>query len=378
MGMSEGRESNAVAIDLVYTIPNNIKDYDIIILDIQHFVSQFNLNAEALRPAIAERWSSLTSLFAQFLNIELPEELLSAAAAPLNDEEQRYVNLINIFRKMELNWSDKVDIAWLESIHLQLCYRLSNPTTPGRVRTADNSLFGNIVLDDTLPHGQLMIKALSIIISECNKVKIHPIIRSLFMYYAIRLIHPFSEENELIAMLAGKQILANTGQDFSGLLPIEHHVYFNAELEEWLIQLSALPYANKNAIDLSIYLEMGIRLMTPALHQVSNLYRNTVAKQLTVDADLNPREKNAINFWLQEGYKIHSEHVSFLTDRQREIINSLVRYGSLSIAELVPIMNSDRNSLQRDMDALVDNRIARPRGHGRELIYMLDMKISLG
>jgi hypothetical protein len=187
----------------------------------------------------------------------------------------------------------------------------------------------------------------------------------------------FGEENDTIAILGTHYFLKHTKYSLLGLLNLEEHVFFDEKFRQKASQL----FAGRNYLelldaDLTNYLEACIHRYQAHLEEVKQVVIGVV-KELFGYPDFTPRQKNVLNFWLNKGFFLQHEKLHELTPRQHDIMMLLVKYGSVTNKDLVPIFQVDRKTLQRDFTTIVDLGLAEQRGMGRAVRYFVDFRIPL-
>jgi Fic family protein len=239
-------------------------------------------------------------------------------------------------------------------------------------------LFAFIDSGALLPDAEELKSCLQDVFALLSNDKIHPITRGFLFYYVMHATQPFSEENETVAILGVHCFLKQNGYSLLGLLNLEHHVFFS---EKFRLQTSHLfdehNYLELLDADLSGFLETCIHRFRAHVEEVKNVVIGVV-KELFGYPDFTPRQKNVLNFWLRKGFFIQHQKLHDLSPRQHDIMMLLVKYGSVTNKDLVPIFQVDRKTLQRDFTTLLDLGLIEQRGMGRAVKYYVDFRIPLG
>ncbi|MGZ5304077.1 MAG: DeoR family transcriptional regulator, partial [Bacteroidia bacterium] len=184
-----------------------------------------------------------------------------------------------------------------------------------------------------------------------------------------------ANSNETLAILGAQHILNHGKSGLSGLLNLEKHVFFNAK---YLVQTAHLfgeqNYLERLDTDLTAYLEICLKRLRKNIQEAKETLINAVKQEFEY-ATLAPRQKNAVNFWLEKGFFMHKEKLKSLTPRQHDIMTLMARYSYVATKDLVPVFQLDRKTIQRDFNTLLELGLVEQRGGGRAIRYHLDFKV---
>ena len=89
---------------------------------------------------------------------------------------------------------------------------------------------------------------------------------------------------------------------------------------------------------------------------------------------LKPRQKNAVNYWLEKGFNMHHSRLYSLNPRQRDILFRLYTQVEISNTEVANLYNIDKKTVQDDLSVLFQMGIATLKGSGKEQKFILNFR----
>lgn len=346
-----------------YSLPETaLNTFIAVANDIRHFADHFALSADDLRRPLQERERARIEAFARGLGLHADEALLNGELLPADDNEFLLLNIRSKLAQMDEEWDLPVDEQWLRQAHQQLSEHTSQSSGGGLFRWEVDEEAGT---DAAAAISRLR----SAIELAAYAPEPHAVVNCLISYMGFRQASPFANFNEPVCKLAMHQMFSARQQDFAGLLPLEF-LLFSAE------NSLAIPALGSAPAEVTEWLESALLTLIPALEFVHGVYERAVAADW-IEPGMRPQELNSIHFWLRHGYKVHERKMQKLNDRQRDIVGILARSGHVAIRNLVPVLRSDRGTIQQDLDLLCSLGIARVKGHGRDIVYVLDMKFYI-
>lgn len=201
----------------------------------------------------------------------------------------------------------------------------------------------------------------------------HPIIQSWILHFKLLNTRIFSEAKSKIASLLQNFWLRKKGMDSLGLLSIEHELYLNKnDYQNFFIEnRTDAPQENINSMQAE--LDFGTELYAAQLSRLKLLLRSYFRKQIDFE-QLNPRQKNIMNYVFERGYRLREIDESILNKRQKLIMYIIQHKGFISTKDLVSEFDCNRKTIQRDFTALVDQNLVKVIGKGAGLRYAVNLE----
>ena len=278
----------------------------------------------------------------------------------MTPEAQRLINIrkaLQFCRVTEENYGTPL----LQKLHAILSFKLAMEDESGRVRNNGENPSASMVralLDD--------FTALSI------DQSIHPLIRVWLLYYYIYTARFFNTHNEVLAIIFCYYFLQREGYGYRHLLKLEKYVLHSKKFMAYsMMYFKNNSFDQGNTLDLSNFLSICLQGFDQNLNAINEKYLLSVKKQLEYSL-LKPRQKNAVNYWLEKGFKLHQGMLSSLNPRQREILYQLYTQVELSTSSLAIQYNVDKKTIQDEIAVLLNCGIASLKGSGKEMRFTLN------
>jgi Fic family protein len=349
--------------------------------EVLEFNSYYGINIALMKRYIVLEHREELELLSDWYNTEKADidfvHLMAGTKDPENDPEQVTLNLSALLKSIADN-KEECSIAYLQKLQGALHLKLQHDNTGIGLRMETNSLFAKT--EETEVHQPLDADSkewLDELLKMANAKDIHPLIRASYFYYYFNVLKPFESNNELLAYLVCKRIIAGK-LDIFGLVNIEKHVLRDKKFMTISKKFHELPdYKDRLAADLNEYTDAFISGYRQSIKAIRQSATDCVREQLDYK-NLTPRQKNSLNFWLEKAFFLHREKLGQLSPRQHEMMLLIAKYGSLSNKDLVPVFMVDRKTIQRDFNALLDLKLLDQRGGGRALKYYINLRVDLG
>lgn len=345
------------------------------------FADYYEADQDTLAATIARRRVERLKLYGKQLaepvtDTTLIEGLIGGEAIPYNESEQRIINLYSAMVWLEKQ-AKPLNMVMLQTAHKMLLSATPKAHLGGVLRTEGRDLFAVVDSEVQLPNAEELKTYLNDIFIVLANDSIHPLTRAFLFYYLMHSVQAFGDENNTIAILGTHYFLKQSKYSLLGLLNLEEHVFMHEKFREQMAPLFTEPnYQELLDKDLTSYLEVCINQFHAHLQEIREVIIGVV-KELFGYPDFTPRQKNVLNFWLNKGFFLQHQKLHELTPRQHDIMMLLVKYGSVTNKDLVPIFQVDRKTLQRDFTTIVDLGLAEQRGMGRAVRYFVDFRIPL-
>ena len=367
-------------LHLAFQIPAELEAIIKDLEDINDFMAYYDIVPEFYQDKAIEVLKDRIELYSRHEAGGLQEDipaLLSGENLPETDTAQRLLNIYHLIHFQDQNIAEPISLAALRNMHKQLALRMPHEPGGGELRFQEVGLFGANSLDPNLPNGDELRNLLTDLLKLAIDPKIHSLQRAFLFYFIFINIQPFHQDNEIIAMLASRQILLNDGFDLYGMINLEKHLYYNKRFHLQTAELlHSLNYHQRINTAPTAWLVYCMEAFRHNVQELRHASIGLVKEQLNYQS-LSPRQKNVMNFWLEKAFPIHKNKLNNLSLRQQEIVQILVRSGNVANKELATLFSVDRKTIQRDFNELVQLGIADQRGLGRNLKYYLDFRIYL-
>jgi Fic family protein len=368
-------------LNLKYELPSSLTQLLEELEDLRLFASYYSLDADSLLPETEANLISRLAMYAQSPaappdTLELTP-VIEGAKQPETAKEQWISNIQHAIDFLADKKDEPLSMALLLQAHKLLVNKMPHVQEAGFLRVEGHNLFTFIEAGVLLPENDELQDYIKELFELTGNNAESAVIRAFLFFYIFTAIQPFAHENETLAILGAHHILASAKIALSGLLNLEKHIFFNPT---YLVQTAHLfgeqNYLERLDTDLSAYLETCINRLRKNVREAQETLINVVKQEFEYDT-LKPRQKNAINFWLEKGFFIHKEKLKTLTPRQHDIMTLMARYSYVATKDLVPVFQLDRKTIQRDFNTLLEMGLVEQRGAGRALRYHMDFKIML-
>lgn len=125
--------------------------------------------------------------------------------------------------------------------------------------------------------------------------------------------------------------------------------------------------------DLSHLVNLGIDMHWAALKDANLNLREIYQDQIEYE-DYTPRQRNMVNFFFDEGFRLDKPETKGLNERQQKIIDLIFENHFSSTKDLSLIFRCNRKTIQRDFNDLLDMGMVRQMGNGAALRYTVTIK----
>ncbi len=368
-------------LQLKYTLPAALAMVAEELEELRLFASYYNLDADTLLPDTESNLISRLSMYKQS-PLAPPDEaeipaVIEGAKEPETASEQWISNIQQAIDFLADKSAQPLTLNLLQQAHKILVQKTKDAHEAGRLRVDGRNLFSFIEEGVLLPeHDELQkyISGLFDLVSDEAEAEAAPVKAFLF-FYIFTAIRPFANSNEILAILGAHHILHHAKMPLFGLLNLEKHIFFNPN---YLVQTAHLfgeqNYLERLDTDLTTYLEICTNKLRKNILEAKNTLINVVKQEFEYET-LKPRQKNAVNFWLEKGFFMHKEKLKNLTPRQHDIMTIMAQYSYVATKDLVPVFQLDRKTIQRDFNTLLELGLVEQRGGGRAIRYHLDFKV---
>lgn len=306
--------------------------------------------------------------------------LINELKEPQTETEQQVFNIYKLFRFIDEEAGSEnpasIDVALLLKLHKIALLKLPAAFAAGQLRGYEQNLFTLSDAGYLYPATQVLQAWLEDLFILAEDKNIHSLQRCWLVYYVFMAIKPFDAGNDIVARALCYYMLQREQYGFYGLLRLEKFVFHSKKL----MMYEANHFDNKNyldrlSLDLTSFLQICLQGFHQNLESVKNIFLKAV-KDETGFASLGARQKNLINFWLEKGFKLHKEKLAALNERQKDVLFQILKNGSVSTSDLVPLYNVDRKTIQRDFGVLTELGIVEIKGGGRSLRYTFNLMSS--
>ena len=280
----------------------------------------------------------------------------------MTPEAQRLVNIRRALQFCRVT-EEAHGIPLLQKIHNILLNKLPEEDTAGRMRTAG----------DNPPH--TMLRALQDDFTAlANDISIHPLVRVWLLYYYLRNARFFETENDTLAIIFAYYFLQREGYGYRHLLKLEKYIIHSKKYMAYSINyFENKSFDHKINTDLSAFLLVCLQGFEQNLGFIEDKYQQAVKKRLEYGA-LKPRQKNAVNYWLEKGFNLNHSRLNALNARQRDILFRLYTQVEISNSEVAGLYNVDKKTVQDDLSVLFQMGIATLKGSGKEQKFILNFR----
>lgn len=284
-----------------------------------------------------------THIEGALLTVDQAERLWAgqAVAEARADDVREFLNYREAFNLVSeyLASGEPITEGLIRAIHQQLVEGVRGGSAePGRYRTIQNyianSRTGEIIYTPPPPHDvpPLMRELVEWLRADSP---IHPVLVAGIAQFQLVHIHPFIDGNGRASRLLSTLCLYQAGYDFKRLFTLSE--FYDRDRSAFY---RALQSVRARGMDLTDWLEYFVRGLATQLDEVKA--RGTAA----IRADIVGRANR-------------------LSGRQMALLAELYVAGRLSLADLEPrFPDVNRRSLQRDLKALLDQRLLREFGSG--------------
>lgn len=365
---------------LKYELPAALQEIAQELEALRLFVSYYNLDADTLLPDTEANLISRISTYAAHWHEPLdPTEIaavIEGAKLPETPAEQCISNIQQAIDFLADNAEQPLTLPLLQETHKLLVQKTPNAFEAGKLRVQERNLFSFIEEGVLLPEFDELQKYMAGLFELTSDESVPVIARAFLFFYVFTAIKPFASSNQTLAILGAQQLLNHGKTGFFGLLNLEKHIFFN---EKYLVQTAHLfgerNYLERLDTNLTTYLEICVKRLQKNILEAKETLINVVKQQEFEYDTLAPRQKNAVNFWLEKGFFMHKEKLKTLTPRQHDIMTIMARYSYVATKDIVPVFQLDRKTIQRDFNILLELGLVEQRGGGRNIRYHLDFKV---
>ncbi|MDX5321391.1 MAG: DeoR family transcriptional regulator, partial [Bacteroidota bacterium] len=200
------------------------------------------------------------------------------------------------------------------------------------------------------------------------------ILASWLIHYAVLCSYPALKRYTVFARFAQLLFLKIHGLDGLGLLSLnlgllpQQSIYKRA-----CDQFKLKDTADLLNSDLTQFLNQCLEIHCAALQEANSHLRELYQDQIEYE-DFTPRQRNMVNYFFDEGYKINKPETSHLNERQQKIIDLIFENHFSSTKDLSLIFRVNRKTIQRDFTELLDMGMVRQMGNGAALRYTVHIK----
>ena len=182
-----------------------------------------------------------------------------------------------------------------------------------------------------------------------SQFNIHPVIIAAIIHFRMAVIHPFADGNGRTARALTSLYLALNQYDSNGSLVLDSYYAEDRKAYYSILKLvNGKNYQTSSKADLTPWIEYFVKGFLTSLH--------------VLDAEIR-----ILNL------AIFGEKTNFLDREDQDVLNYVLKFGSISISEAEAIMPEiHRRSVQRRMKKLVDNGYLKVVGEARDVRYMME------
>lgn len=284
------------------------------------------------------------------LTLEQAEQLLNGSLVPEADPDdvQELLNYRKAFDFVEgyLEKGEPITEGLVREIHKRLVEGVrGEAAAPGVYRKIQNYVVNSSTGEKiyTPPPAHEVPILMAELIDWLNKEQnIHPVLVSGISQFQLVHIHPFLDGNGRTSRLLSTLTLYRAGYDFKRLFTISE--YYDRDRSTFY---RAIQQVRENDMDMTGWLEYFVEGLTAQLSEVRKRGEQAIRRDVLT--------------------KAHG-----LSDRQTKALSHILEHGSLTIQDfegLYPAIN--RRMLQRDLKAMVDQRLIVTEGKTHQLRYCL-------
>jgi hypothetical protein len=125
--------------------------------------------------------------------------------------------------------------------------------------------------------------------------------------------------------------------------------------------------------DMSSLFNFGLEVQEAAVQSANRLIRELYHRQVEFE-DLSPRQRNMVNFFFDEGFRMEKPDTKGLNERQEKILEIVYERHSVSTKDLSLIFRCNRKTIQRDFYELLEMGLVRQMGSGAALRYTVQIR----
>ena len=293
------------------------------------------------------------------------QQLIAYVNHPDEELEPEAQRLLNIRKALQFCRvaEEPHGIPLLQKIHNILLNKLPAAANAARLRTdGDNPDASrlNVLAEDFT--------------SLANDKNTHPLIRVWILYYFLTSARFFDAENDTLAIIFSYYFMQREGYNYRHLLKLEKYILHSKKYMAYSINyLENKKFDALLRNDLSSYLQICMQGFDQNLDFVKEMYHAAVKKRLEY-SQLTPRQKNAVNYWLEKGFPMHRHRLNDLNVRQRDMLFRLYTDLELSTSEAAVLYNADRKTIQDDLTPLLQMGIAILKGSGKDMRFGLNFQ----
>jgi len=299
--------------------------------------------------AAIESVNSSTSIEGNPLN---KKQVESALAGKMNSWEKKVIEVVNY--KKAWDWIEKRNkkkskILFKDAmkLHSLVADNLLSEDKTGHVRPSNIYIVdgrGNVnyMGPKSSQVKQLIEELLTWL--EVNKNNLHPVLIAGILHYEFVSIHPFSDGNGRTTRLLVKMFLNLFNYDFRGCLVLDSFYWQNLSAYYGAIS-HGKTYKNQSKADITDWLT----------YFIEGFYQET--KELGRKVEI-----------LNMSGKIGTLKIS---DDETQILDYVSQFRSIDLKEIVSILRLPARTCQRRLSILVDKKILKMVGKGKNIHYML-------
>lgn len=200
------------------------------------------------------------------------------------------------------------------------------------------------------------------------------ILSSWFLHFAFLIGLPTLNRQSVLARYLQGQFLRKHQLDAQGLLSMNlalmpHQKTFQRVAEKFRFK-GAIELVKSDMNDLIM---LGLQIHQQALKEANKVLREIYHDHIEYE-DMTPRQRNMVNFFFDEGYKLKKPNMAGLNERQQKIIELIFDNHFSSTKDLSLIFRCNRKTIQRDFNELLEMGLVRQMGNGAALRYTVSIK----